>query len=118
VRHCLEIWNQGDNQILSLSRAYRLELGTGWYIPAGLLHAPGSLCTYEPQWASDVFAMYQSLVNNVPIDWSLLVKNVPADKQQDLDYIISMLDWEVNTIPNVTYCPAAPSPATILARMD
>ena len=48
-------------------KAYRLELGTGWYVPAGILHAPGSLCTYEPQWASDVFAMFQSLVNEVPI---------------------------------------------------
>ncbi|MCK6630158.1 MAG: hypothetical protein L6R45_33905 [Anaerolineae bacterium] len=101
VRRCLEIWNQGDNHILDLSRAYRLELGTGWYVPAGLLHAPGSLCTYEPQWASDIFAMYQSLVNDVPIDWSLLVKNVPVDKQQDLDFIIGMLDWEANVAPDV-----------------
>ena len=101
VRHCLEIWNQGDNHITDLSRAYRLEPGTGWYVPAGLLHAPGSLCTYEPQWASDVFAMFQSLVNDVPIDWSLLVKDVPEDKKQDLDYIISMIDWETNTNPNI-----------------
>jgi hypothetical protein len=45
--------------------------------------------------------MYQSLVNDVPIDWSLLVRNVPEDKQQDLDFIISLLDWEANTIPEV-----------------
>ncbi|MBC8264093.1 MAG: hypothetical protein H8E47_08235 [Anaerolineales bacterium] len=101
VRHCLEIWNQGDNHITDLSKAYRLEPGTGWYVPAGLLHAPGSLCTYEPQWASDVFAMFQSLVSDVPIDWSLLVKDVPEDKKQDLDYIVSMIDWEVNTNPNL-----------------
>jgi hypothetical protein len=100
VRRCLEIWNQGDNHITDLSRAYRLEVGTGWYVPAGVLHAPGSLCTYEPQWASDVFAMFQSLVNDVPIDWSLLVKNVPEDKQHDLDYLVSMVDWELNTLPN------------------
>ncbi len=100
VRHCLEIWNTGDNHITDLSRAYRLEVGTGWYVPAGVLHAPGSLCTYEPQWASDVFAMFQSLVNDVPLDWSLLTKNVPPDKQHDLDYLVSMLDWELNTLPN------------------
>ncbi|MCS7261100.1 MAG: hypothetical protein NZ765_10020 [Anaerolineae bacterium] len=100
LRHCLEIWNQGDNHITDLSRAYRLEVGTGWFVPAGVLHAPGSLCTYEPQWASDVFAMFQSLVNDVPIDWSLLVKNVPEDKQHDLDYLVSMVDWELNTLPN------------------
>jgi len=100
VCYCLEIWNQGDNHITDLSKAYRLELDTGWYVPAGVLHAPGSLCTYEPQWASDVFAMFQSLVNEVPIDWSLLVKNVPEDKHHDLDYIVSMIDWETNTLPN------------------
>jgi hypothetical protein len=100
IRHCLEIWNEGDNHITDLSKAYRLELGTGWYVPAGVLHAPGSLCTYEPQWASDVFAMYQSLVNDVPIDWSLLVKNVPEDRHYDLDYIISMIDWDTNVLPN------------------
>ncbi|MGC9347786.1 MAG: hypothetical protein ACP5JG_06585 [Anaerolineae bacterium] len=100
VRHCLEIWDEGDNHITDLSRAYRLRPGTGWYVPAGLLHAPGSLCTYEPQWASDVFAMYQSLVSDVPIDWELLVKDVPDDKKDDLDYLVSMIDWETNTNPN------------------
>ncbi len=100
VRHCLEIWDQGDNHITDLSKAYRLEPGTGWFVPAGVLHAPGSYCTYEPQWASDVFAMFQSLVSEVPIDWSLLVKNVPADKQHDLDYLVSLVDWEANTKPD------------------
>jgi hypothetical protein len=101
VRHCLEIWNQGDNKITNLSKAYRLEPGTGWYVPAGVLHAPGSLCTYEPQWASDVFAMFQSLVAEVPIDWGNLVKNVPADKHQDLDFLVSMVEWDANVLPNL-----------------
>ena len=103
VRHCLEIWEQGDNGIRNLSKAYRLELGTGWYVPAGLLHAPGSLCTYEPQWASDVFSMFQSLVNDVPTEWGNLVKDVPEDKKQNLDYIISMVDWETNVNPNLKH---------------
>jgi hypothetical protein len=100
VRRCLEIWNQGDNRITDLSKAYRLEPGTGWYVPAGVLHAPGSYCTYEPQWASDVFAMFQSLVSEVPIAWELLVKNVPPEKQHDLDFLVSMIDWETNTVAN------------------
>lgn len=100
VRHCLEIWNEGDNRITDLSKAYRLEPGTGWFVPAGILHAPGSYCTYEPQWASDVFAMMQSLVSDVPVDWSLLVKDVPAELQHDLDYIVSMIDWEANIRPD------------------
>lgn len=101
VRHCLEIWDRGENHITDLSSAYRLEPGTGWYVPAGLLHAPGSLCTYEPQWASDVFAMFQSLVNEEPISWELLVKNVPPELHHDLDYMVSMIDWEANTVPNI-----------------
>jgi hypothetical protein len=100
IIHCLEIWDKGDNHITDLSKAYRLQPGTGWFVPAGVLHAPGSLCTYEPQWASDVFAMYQSLVSEVPIGWDLLTKNVPDDKKHDLDYLASMVDLPTNTVPN------------------
>ncbi len=93
---CLRRWDTGDNGILKLSRAYALEPGTGWDVPAGMLHAPGSLLTYEPQAASDVFAMFQSLVDNVPITRDLLVKNVPTEHQDDLEYLVDMLDWEIN----------------------
>jgi hypothetical protein len=96
VRTCLRNWNQGDNGILDHSRAYRLKRGTGWLIPPGVLHAPGSLCTYEPQWGSDVFGMFQSIVEGRYVPWSLLVKDVPPDKHQDLDFIIEQLDWEKN----------------------
>ena len=96
VRKCLEDWDKGDNGILDLSRAYRLKRGTGWLIPPGVLHAPGSLCTYEPQWGSDVFGMFQSLVEGREVPWSLLVKDVPKEKHRDLDFIIDQLDWEKN----------------------
>jgi hypothetical protein len=100
VRRCLENWNKGDNGILDLSKAYRLKPGTGWLIGPGLLHAPGSLCTYEPQWGSDVFAMFQSLVEGREVPWSLLVKDMPPEKHFDLDFIVSELDWEANVDPN------------------
>ncbi|WP_263417910.1 cupin domain-containing protein [Terriglobus albidus] len=99
VRKCLENWNKGDNGILGFARAYLLEPGTGWQIDPGILHAPGSLVTYEPQVNSDVFAMFQSEVDGRLVDWSLLVKDVPADKQHDLDYLIAMLDWDANVNP-------------------
>ena len=99
VHRCLENWNKGDNGILDLSRAYRLKPGTGWLIPAGVLHAPGSMCTYEPQWGSDVFGMYQSLVEGRQVPWDLLVKDVPKEKHHDLDFIIEQLDWEKNVDP-------------------
>ena len=94
VRKTLENWNKGDNGILDLSRAYRLKPGTGWLIPPCVLHAPGSLCTYEPQWGSDVFGMYQSLVEGREVPWNLLVKDMPAEKHHDLDWIVEQLDWE------------------------
>jgi hypothetical protein len=100
VRRCLENWNKGDNGILYLSRAYRLEPGTGWQINPGILHAPGSLVTYEPQVNSDVFGMFQSLVEGRVVPWDLLVKDVPKDQHHDLDYIIGMLDWDANVNPN------------------
>ena len=99
VRGCLERWNSGDNGILDLSKAYRLKPGTGWLIPPCVLHAPGSLVTYEPQWGSDVFGMYQSLVEGRDVPWELLVKDVPEDKHQDLDYLVEQLDWDRNVDP-------------------
>ena len=99
LRQCLASWNEGDNGILDLSQAYRLKPGTGWLVPPGILHAPGSLCTYEPQWGSDVFGMYQNIVEGREVPWSLLVKDVPEPQQQDLDYLVEQLDWEANVDP-------------------
>jgi hypothetical protein len=99
VRRCLERWNEGDNGILYLSKAYKLKPGTGWQIDAGILHAPGSLVTYEPQVNSDVFSMFQSMVEGRAVPWELCVKDVPPEHHHDLDYIISMLDWEANVDP-------------------
>jgi hypothetical protein len=100
VRRCLEDWNKGDNGILDLSAAYRLKPGSGWLVGPSILHAPGSFCTYEPQWGSDVFGMYQSLVEGREVPWSLLVKDMPPERHQDLDFIVGQIDWEANVDPN------------------
>jgi hypothetical protein len=100
VRRCLERWNEGDNGILDFSKAYRLKPGTGWLVPPCILHAPGSLVTYEPQWGSDVFGMYQSMVEGRPVPWSLLTKDVPKDRHKDLDYLVDQLDWDGNVDPH------------------
>ena len=99
VRACLERWDQGDNGILYHAKAYKLQPGTGWQVDAGVLHAPGSLVTYEPQVNADVFGMFQSMVENRPVPWELLVKDVPPEYSRDLDYIIGMLDWDKNVDP-------------------
>ncbi len=100
IKRCLANWEKGDNGILDLSKAHRLTPGTGWDVPPGILHAPGSMLTYEPQRASDVFAMFESLVWQVYTPKELLWKDVPRDKREDLDYYISILDWEKNVDPN------------------
>ncbi|MEL7236000.1 MAG: hypothetical protein AAGK74_15960, partial [Chloroflexota bacterium] len=110
---CLEAFESGDNHILDLSKAYRLKLDTGWYVPPGVLHAPGTLCTYEPQRASDVFSMWQSLIADQQIvERELLVKDVPEDKHHDMDYLMSLLDWEANVAPDFKerfYCEPIPA---------
>ncbi len=100
LKKCLAAFDEGDNKILDLSKAYRLELGTGWLLPPGILHAPGSLCSFEPQWASDVYMMFESLPSGKPIGKELLSKDVPEDKKDDLDFLIGTLDWEKNTAPD------------------
>ena len=99
IRNCLSNWNKGDNGILAFARAYRLIPGEGWQINPGILHAPGSLVTYEPQVNSDVFAMFQSEVEGRLVDRSLLIKDVKPEFADDVDYLVSMLDWEGNVNP-------------------
>lgn len=115
-KKCLENWGKtGDNGICELSAAYRLKLGTGWNIPAGILHAPGSLATYEPQRVSDTSMFMQSMVYDKFIERELLTKFVPEGKEYDYDFMIDKIDWEANTDPNFKlnhYCePVAARPA-------
>jgi hypothetical protein len=100
IKQCLMDFNKGDNKITNFSSAYKLESGTGWDVPPGILHAPGSLCTYEPQKASDIFAMYQSLVNEAIVPEELLWNGTPQDKIGDYDELVSVIDWEANVDPN------------------
>jgi hypothetical protein len=100
VRQCLVNFIKGDNKITNLSQAFRLEVGTGWDVPPGVLHAPGSLCTYEPQMASDVFAIYQSITGDTVMPKELLWKDTPKDRIDDIDWLLDVIDWEVNLDPN------------------
>ena len=101
IRECLVNFTKGDNKITNFSSAYVLEPGTGWDVPPGLLHAPGSMCTYEPQKASDVFAMYQSLVNEAIVPEELLWNGTPKDRIGDFDLLLEVIDWELNIDPDM-----------------
>ncbi len=101
IRECLVNFPKGDNKITNYSQAFRLEPGTGWDVPPGMLHAPGSMCTYEPQKASDVFAMYQSLVNEAIIPEELLWNGTPEERKGDFDQLMEVIDWDLNVDPNI-----------------
>ena len=100
VRERLLAFEKGDNRITELSRAYRIQLGTGWYTPPGVIHAPGSYLTYEPQWNSDVNSVYENVCYDEVYPYSFLSENCPEDKQYDIDYILDLLDWEKNVDPD------------------
>jgi len=119
IRECLVNFTKGDNKITNYSQAYRLQPGTGWDVPPGLLHAPGSLCTYEPQKASDIFAMYQSLVNNAVIPEELLWNGTPKDKIGDYDELVDVIDWDLNVDPNLRFNRYMdPKPVSPLIEME
>ncbi len=100
LREALAGFGEGDNRITDLSRAWPLKPGTGWNVPAGVLHAPGSLCTYEPQKASDVFFMCESVVGGQVIPEELLWKDTPPQRVGDVDYLMEVIDWEANVDPD------------------
>lgn len=100
VRARLLDYESGDNRITELSRAYRIELGTGWYTPPGVVHAPGSYLTYEPQWNSDVNSVYENITSGEVYPYDFLVENCPDDKKRDVDYVLSLMDWEKNVDPD------------------
>lgn len=100
VAERLKKYRTADGRITEISRAYRIELGTGWYTPMGVVHAPGSYLTYEPQWNADVNSVYENITAGECYDYEMLVENCPEDKKEDMDYIISLMDWEKNVDPD------------------
>ncbi len=100
IRERLLNYEKEDIKITELSRAHRIQLGTGWYTPPGVIHAPGSVLTYEPQWNSDVNSVYENITANEIYPYDFLVENCPNDKKRDIDYVISLMDWEKNIDPH------------------
>lgn len=89
-----------DNKITELSRAYRVQLGTGWYTPPGVIHAPASVCTYEPQWNADCNVVMENVTAGEVNKYDSLCQQCPEDKKEDIDYIMNFLDWEKNVDPD------------------
>lgn len=100
VRERLLDFGARDTNITELSRAYRIALGTGWYTPPGVVHAPGSILTYEPQWNSDVNSIFENVVSGEVYSKEYLTGNCPEDRKNDIDFIMNLMDWEKNVDPD------------------
>ena len=99
IRERIEKFADDDTRITDLSRAYRIELGTGWYTPAGVIHAPASVLTYEPQWNSDVNSVYENIVSGEVYPPRMLDEELPEDKKS-VDDVLALLDWDKNVDPH------------------
>ena len=97
---CLRNYDIKDTRITELSRAYRIQLGTGWYTPAGVIHAPASLVTYEPQWNSDVNTIMENVTMGEVNAHHMLTDCAPEEEKDDLEAIFAQIDWEESTRPD------------------
>lgn len=100
VMECLENYDKKDTRITELSRAYRIKLGTGWYTPAGVIHAPASLVTFEPQWNSDVNTIMENVTMGEVNPHNMLTDCAPEEEKNDLEAIFEQIDWEESTRPD------------------
>ena len=97
VMQCLKDYDKRDTRITELSRAYRIKLGTGWYTPAGVIHAPASLVTYEPQWNSDVNTIMENVTMGEVNPHHMLTDCAPEEEKDNLEAIFAQIDWEEST---------------------
>ena len=97
VMECIRNYNNADTRITELSRAYRIQLGTGWYTPAGVIHAPASVVTYEPQWNSDVNTIMENVTMGEVNPGNLLTDCQPPEEKGDAEALFAQIDWEEST---------------------
>ena len=100
VAERLAHYTEKDIRITELSRAYRVALGTGWYTPPGVLHAPGSYLTYEPQWNSDVNSVFENVTDGEIYGKDFLTENLPEEDKDSIEKVMALLDWDKNVDPD------------------
>ena len=97
IRECICNYTKFDTRITEYSRAFRIQLGTGWYTPPGVIHAPASLATYEPQWNSDVSTIMENVTMGEVNSYDMLVHCQPEDEKGNIDKLFDQIDWEEST---------------------
>jgi hypothetical protein len=99
IKNCIRNYDNFDTRITDYSRAYRIELGTGWYTPAGVIHAPASVVTYEPQWNSDVNTIMENVTMGEVNPHHLLTDCAPEKEKNDVEALFGQIDWKESTLP-------------------
>lgn len=99
IKNCIRNYDKFDTRITEFSRAFRIQLGTGWYTPAGVIHAPASVVTYEPQWNSDVNTIMENVTMGEVNPHNLLTDCAPEEEKNDVEALFSQIDWEESTLP-------------------
>ena len=100
IKNCIRNYDKFDTRITEFSRAYRVELGTGWYTAAGVIHAPASVVTYEPQWNSDVNTIMENVTMGEVNPHNLLTDCAPDEEKEDVEALFNQIDWKESTLPN------------------
>ncbi len=90
-----------DDSVLELAQAVRIEPGTGFFVPSGFMHAPGTALTLEIQEPSDTLAMFQAVNGGRPTSKELLFKDVrPEDRATHGEaFLLEWIDWAANADP-------------------
>lgn len=87
-----------DDRVLELSRGYHLYPEGGYFVPSGMLHAPGTALTLELQEDSDAMAFLQATCADVHLDKELLLGAFDAATRESRgeEAIMDWIDWELN----------------------
>lgn len=97
IKEALRNYGKRDTRITEFSRAYRIKLGTGWFTQAGVIHAPGSVVTYEPQWNSDVNTIMENVTMGEINSEDLLTGSQAEQEKNDIDALFNQIDWAEST---------------------
>lgn len=100
VFDCIKHFGDYDTRITDLSQAFNIAPGQGWYVPAGVIHAPGSLLTYEPQWCTDLNCVLENVVCGEIFGRRYMTDIVPEGVKDVDEYIMDAIDWEANFEPD------------------
>jgi hypothetical protein len=95
-------WKRWDSdRVLALSQAYLNVAEDGFFVPSGILHAPGTALTIELQEDSDTLAMLQGVNDGQPVRKDLMFKDVTAEDraQKGDEALLEWIDWNENLDP-------------------